>query len=273
MVGIMEILKLFLLSLTILNAQDNSLRILDSKEIDKVTTLINKELVSTSLSQERRYTLLLNLADDLRQFRYLDQATIYYEQAIATNTKENKFNAYIGLINISIQKEDSKKTLELISQAKDYLKANKKFNNESSLKFLNGIAYGFDESVKEKPMPFLSTFAIDEKVKTLIKAKKYNEALAYFKPDSLKTSEDQLNVITYDLLNLKVNSNADKTLYCQRAYEVRPTAYTYSAILCGLLKSKQTGTPSAQSLQRARTYFSEDNKAHAYLFDLYKEIK
>lgn len=127
---------------------------------------------------------------------------------------------------------------------------------------------------KENIKGFYGRFVQDANITDMVKDKKYSEALVALNPDSLDPDGmNTLGFVTYDALNVNVNKNKVKDLYCSSEFKKYPDAYTYSTLICGLLNDYLTNNKfDEQRLKRAEKYFAEMDSEKSYLLEVVKEI-
>lgn len=274
----MKIKKSLVILLCLLNSSGafSESKIVKPKELKMIEERVAKELASNKNDPSKKFLLNMLAARETYQFRFYDKAFTYYGQAIAVNAPENKTEAYINRIAISVLSKDKTKIGSTLNEAKNYFKANPQHKTKEVDYYLSAIDKSLSTSVDEtaKVEGFYGMYASEEAFKNLLIAKEYQKAFSMLNAEGIKKAQNSFNITAYDSLNVLLNKKDVKELYCNKEYKEFPNAYAYSTLICGLLNDYlKTGKFSDQKLKRAETFFAVEDKEKKYLLDMVKEIK
>lgn len=250
-------------------------KLITPEQLKVIEEQVDNELQSSKLDNKKKLIANLLAGREFYQYRFFDKSKKYYQAAIDLNTDENKTEAYINLMAISIVEKDKTQLRAFYNQAVEYFKAHSNFHSEDIKYYLNSIDGYLTGKNTETVKGFYGQFNQESNLVELVKSKKYSEAMAMINPVSLKGNDNlNLEVIIYDSLNVVLNKKSVKKLNCTDEYKKYPNAYTYSTLICGLLNDYVVQSKfNPKRLKRAENYFSKDNIDKAYLLEVVKEIK
>lgn len=256
------------------SAQSLESVVLQKSELDKMEKDFALILKSSTLSSDKKLAANLAVARELYQYRYYKKAEKYFNQAITIDSSSDKSEAFINQIAIALLLKNETLSQKYLADAKAYYAKFPQFYSEENKYYINSITSIKSNSPETTPAGYYGSFVVDAQIKELIKNKKYSDALLKFNAQEMQKSSDSALVLTYDLLTLVKTPSQKFIPLCKKAYDKKPNAYTYSAILCDLVIKKVNHKKIATAdLERAHLYFKEDDTQYAYLFDFFKEIK
>lgn len=247
-------------------------QIISPKELEMIETEVTQKLKFNQLDDSKKFLINILAGRELYQYRFYDKAKIYYQSALQLDVPDNKSEAYINLMAISIVEGNKAKLKDIYEQAKKYYSQNASYKGKEITYYLKTIeSYLTGKGIIDG---YYGQFAEETNVINLIKNKEYLKALANLNPKGIKKSKNNFNIIVYDALNVAVNKKKVKELNCLEDLIKYPKAYTYSTLLCGLLSDYlSAGSFDEKRLKRARTYFAEENQDKKYLFDMVEELR
>lgn len=250
-------------------------KLITPEQLKIIEEQVDRELQSNKLDNKKKLIASLLAGREFYQYRFFNKSKKYYQQAIDLKTEDNKTEAYINLMAISIVEKNKSQLSDYYNKAVAYFKAHPSFHSEEIKYYLTSIDSYLTGKNSESVKGFYGQFNQESNLVDLVKSKKYSEAMAMINPASLKGNDNlNLEVIIYDTLNVALNKKAVKELNCTAEYKKYPDAYTYSTLICGLLNDYiDLSKFNSDRLKRAENYFSHDNTEKAYLLEVVKEIK
>jgi hypothetical protein len=259
-------------------AQNNDSKIFSEKELKTLEDTLSKKLTDTKLTNKQKFYVFLRVGRELYQYRYIDKSKKYYQDAIKINVDENKSEAYINIIAIDVLKKDKIQVKSDYELAKAYYDSHPKFKTKEIDYYFKSLEMYLPSNGKvenkEIIAGFFGAFASEENLINLIKSKDYDQAFSLISPKNLDESNNDFNIIVYDLLNVFHNKKSVKKLYCDKQFNQYPNSFAYSTILCGLINDYlKTNDFSAARIKMADVYFKKENTDKLYLYDLAQEIK
>jgi hypothetical protein len=255
------------------NSYSDDSKIMTLTDLKTIESEIQVKLESKVSTAKDKFYINLLAGRELYQFRFYEKSERYYREAIQSNVSENKTEAYINLIAISIEQKNKSKVATELVEAKKYFIKNPSLMKSEIKYYLNSID-GYLGNSSEPIRGFYARFNQEENLIGMLKNKEFIKAFSSLKPESLKESNNSLEIIIYDSLNVLVNKKAAKNLYCEADYKKYPDSYSYSILICGLLHDYlQNGYFDKNRLVRAEAFFKEEASDKKYLLDMVKEIK
>lgn len=251
-------------------------KVITSSKLKMIEDRVAKELADHKNDPSKKFLLNMLAARETYQFRFYEKSFNYYSNAIAINVPENKTEAYINRIAISILDKDKKRISSTLNEAKNYFDKNSKLKTKEVEYYLNAIDKSLASSVDDtsKVEGFYGMYTSEESFKNLLKNKEYPKAFSLLNSEGIKKAQNSFNITTYDSLNVLINKKNVKLLYCNKEYNEYPNAYAYSTLICGLLNDYlKSGNFSDKKMKRAEKFFEEEDTDKKYLLDMVKEIK
>jgi hypothetical protein len=268
--------KIFGLILLVLLFATNALgQIVSDKELKIIQDKVDEELKKENITDDQKLLLQITAAKEAFQFHFYDVANRYYQMAIENKSKENKTEAYINRLAISLKEKKQDKVKSQFEELKSYLANNSSYKTKEIEYYIKTLDAAFSHNESPENIPgFYGMYATEAQFKNLIADKKYDKALAFVNPNGLKKTSDSFNIISYDILNVLVNRKNVKGLYCSDELKKYPDAYAYSTLLCHLLSDYMKGGKMQKAnLARAEKYFKSNSAEVRFLFEAVKEIK
>lgn len=270
------LITFFLIGPSLLFAMNES-RIVSPKEMVQIETMFKEAVKTKNLSNKKILSLHLIAGKELFQYRFYDKAEQYFLNAVNIKAEENKSDGYINLIAIGLIKKDKSKVQTAYDQARNYFLKNDHYKNKEINYYLNSVeSYLLSEDgIKAKDVSgFYGAFFQEEKLISLIQKKEYKKAFSSINSKEMINSNDDFNIIIFDVLNVIINKKEVQTLYCNKQYQKYPKSYVYTVILCSLLNDYlQKGKFDPKHIQRAEKYFKKDDEEKMYLFNMLKDVK
>ncbi len=250
-------------------------QVVSEKELQLIQDKVDEELKKKDISDDKKLLIQITAAKEAFQFHFYDVADRYYQMAIDNKSNENKTEAYINRLAISIKDRKQDKIKVQFNELKTYLTKNPNYKTKEIEYYIKTLDAAFSHNESPENIPgFYGMYATEAQFKNLIADKKYEKALAFVNPNGLTKSSDSFNIISYDILNVLVNKKNVKNLYCSDELKKYPDAYAYSTLLCHLLSDYMKGGKMQKAnLVRAEKYFKSNSAEVKFLFDAVKEIK
>lgn len=250
-------------------------QVLSEKDVKLIQEKVDAQLKDTSLSEDKKLLLAITTAKEAFSFHYYDLANKYYEIAIKSSSKENKAEAYINRLAISLKQKEKSKISTQLEELKKYIQANDKYKTKEIEYYIKSIDASLSHNESPENIPgFYGQYATEEQFKNLITDKKYDKALAFINPNVLAENNDSFTVISYDTLNILVNKKNVTKLYCSEELKKYPDAYAYGPLICQLLTDYlKSGKMQKGNLARTEKYFKTNSPNMKFLFEAVKGIK
>lgn len=249
-------------------------KLITPEQLKAIEEQVDRELSSSKIDNKKRLIANLLAGREFYQYRFFDKSKKYYQAAKSVDTNENKTEAYINLMAISLVSKDKKELKEAYDEAVKYFKENSKYNSDDIKYYMTSIESYLSGKNTNAVKGFYGQFVKEENLVDLVKAKKYAEAMSILNPEKIGEGDITLEVIIYDTLNVALNKKNVKKLFCERELIKYPNAYSYSTLTCGLLSDYlKTSKFNSERLKRAESYFSEIDSGKSYLLEAVKGIK
>jgi tetratricopeptide (TPR) repeat protein len=260
------------------------------KSIDEEVSKISNE--SQDKKTERLFYLYLLAARESKMAGNTKVALEFYEEILKSfpSYKEQKLEAVLNSISILMNENKKAEARGILEKYKDL-----SFQNDPNLKeqkikrkeldqyfeaielILNDKSPSAEQRENNSAISnYFGHLFYDIEMRTLIKEKKFSEALLQMNPDGIMFSTI-VQKTTYDLLNILVNKKSVKKLLCEDTYKNYPKAFSYSMKICASLikyrDGKWIGATRSADLHDLKVYFSKRNQDMSYLYDALNELE
>lgn len=187
--------------------------IISQKDLETIEAEVQSKLNSSLVDDSKKFLINILAGRELYQYRFYDKSKQYYQNAINLNVKDNKAEAYINLMAIASFSGNKEELKNQYDASLKYFNSNRSYKTKEIEYYLSSVETSL--TGKGKVSGFYGFYSNESALIDAVKNKEFEKGLSMINPEGLKGSQDNLNIVTYDALNVAVNKKkVKKSLLC-----------------------------------------------------------